>query len=1200
MFDLNVPTGEMLNRSVAVLMLSTPLDREEKDRYILIVTASDRGEPKLSSNLTVTIIVDDQNDNAPVFFNGDSFNISSVETHIVEKSPVDSVIALIRANDSDVGENARLSYSIENTSGSNYFEIDEALGLVTIKKQIVINTLVDEGIVQPNDTSSILLNLTVRATDHGSPNCSTTLKLVVHIEPINDNSPVFGTCSDEMNVMENKNATFIGRCEAYVENSTISHMHYTLINSFGTFEINEMGNISTTIPLDRETNQMYVLTVRATDGRIPERTAFTTVEVHVEDENDNSPVFYDPGEINITVPENCNFSEWFNVSAYDRDTGANGDVTYVLSSESDDVFSLSNTGGLTILRTFDYENISSYTANITVSDSVHEITKRVTVCIKDLNDNAPAFQDKIGEMVEVSENATLGQEIFQVHANDTDSGWNGVVFYKILNTDPVSPFFIDAISGVVRLDGQLNFEQRSLYSLEIQAYDGGDPSLNSNRTITVNITDVYDDTPQFDHFLYETSIEWSAPVNMSVINLNCTGAVVTYNLTGGDIDKFRVDPLSGEIVVAGTLEKTNDRYFLTVTASDRVNKTATCQVLIKVRGHDVMFSSSNLTAEVLENITSRTLVADLNTTAELRGEHVVYKIESIEPPIGKSLFEINTTTGEVFCNPGVDRETTGQFVLYIRAESLREKRSLAGSTLTFKLVVNIKDVNDNNPMFNPTAVRNFTVPLNSSPGKVVTVLKAYDNDSEISRPFIYRLTSGDNVTFSVNASTGAVVVEQPLTNLEKSLFLLTVEANNGQQPNDTTKINISINVVAVDDTVNITIGMTVGEILERQEELIRRMSDILAVNISIDRVEKHSSALNSEGNHMSFKGVFPDSSDMLIHAHIDGQLVPRNELLELLRRHATELESLFGTRVRRYDPSAITESQLAIICFAVAIFFGAVIAIVFLEHSWSRSQHEYEEHVKRQQQKISEEREMSTLRSRKSSTLSAQNLADSAANQACAETSFSQGVSDMGSGKKEDVQYETQEIRMEFGDEPIDGNLPGPPQAASGTSIVDSGVANTSMQSEDPDQRSNEDLPENSGDPSSNGDEKNETDPDHLRIGSGIGPVMTSSPRISMDGIRFKEPDFTIEAPEHGDDDGNDASYTYVKKKATVRFSGLGGETETDDELSEANDTDDGIEASAEKKETIVSDISDVTVLQETKTDTDTDEDEEDVTVTQF
>lgn len=162
------------------------LDREVRDNYTIEVNATDLGIPQRWSVLTLIVKVTDVNDNTPTF----AQNTSSA--YIIEESPVDSVIALLTATDEDNGNNGTVKYSLRPSNVSRFFKVDEHLGLVRICERIVVNNLVEDGILISNETENIELNLTITATDKGTPqSLSSDIQLIVHLEPVNDNAPVF-------------------------------------------------------------------------------------------------------------------------------------------------------------------------------------------------------------------------------------------------------------------------------------------------------------------------------------------------------------------------------------------------------------------------------------------------------------------------------------------------------------------------------------------------------------------------------------------------------------------------------------------------------------------------------------------------------------------------------------------------------------------------------------------------------------------------------------------------------------------------------------------------------------------------------------------------------------------------------------------------------------------------------------------------
>lgn len=86
------------------------------------------------------------------------------------------------------------------------------------------------------------------------------------------------------------------------------------------------------MPLDREEQESYIITVYVHDGAFPARYDTATVIVGLTDINDNSPVFYDSC-YPLFVPENSDLAVIHTVVAEDLDVGSNGDVTYSISGE---------------------------------------------------------------------------------------------------------------------------------------------------------------------------------------------------------------------------------------------------------------------------------------------------------------------------------------------------------------------------------------------------------------------------------------------------------------------------------------------------------------------------------------------------------------------------------------------------------------------------------------------------------------------------------------------------------------------------------------------------------------------------------------------------------------------------------------------------------------------------------------------------
>lgn len=114
-FSINSANGELTAR---------PLDRETHSKYLLTVTAQDKGQPQLQGSCNVSIRVEDLNDNDP------KFNSSTYTATILEDVPVDTSVLKVHASDVDIGVNSRIIYSLANES-EWLFRIDNKTGVIT-------------------------------------------------------------------------------------------------------------------------------------------------------------------------------------------------------------------------------------------------------------------------------------------------------------------------------------------------------------------------------------------------------------------------------------------------------------------------------------------------------------------------------------------------------------------------------------------------------------------------------------------------------------------------------------------------------------------------------------------------------------------------------------------------------------------------------------------------------------------------------------------------------------------------------------------------------------------------------------------------------------------------------------------------------------------------------------------------------------
>ncbi|XP_042319264.1 protocadherin gamma-B1-like isoform X12 [Sceloporus undulatus] len=157
------------------LLSEGPLDRERSPEYNITITATDKGIPPLSTHKTISLHISDVNDNAP------AFEKSSYRFYVPENNPSGASIFNIKAFDPDIGQNAKIIYSILSSNIqefpiSSYISINSETGTIYAQRSFDYEQFRE-------------FQLQVKAQDGGSPPLSSNVTLRVFVLDRNDNTP---------------------------------------------------------------------------------------------------------------------------------------------------------------------------------------------------------------------------------------------------------------------------------------------------------------------------------------------------------------------------------------------------------------------------------------------------------------------------------------------------------------------------------------------------------------------------------------------------------------------------------------------------------------------------------------------------------------------------------------------------------------------------------------------------------------------------------------------------------------------------------------------------------------------------------------------------------------------------------------------------------------------------------------------------
>ncbi|XP_029375177.1 protocadherin-16 [Echeneis naucrates] len=645
LFKIDPMTGSITTAAI--------MDREIFTQTKLVVTATDRGSPRLAGSATLTVIIIDQNDNSPTI-------PLPQEVRIPENTLIGTEITLVTGN--DVDSSPALSYSLQlDPTALGKFGIHRYSGGMSLTAPLDFE-------------EKTWYTVTVRATDSQH---QTEANITILVEDINDNAPAFTHDLYQVSLPEHtppgsavvtvtatdRDSGDNGKITYRVMSSTQEGFYIDANN--GTLFISHRAEF------DPERPSVNIV-IEARDGGSPPLSSLTTVQLQISDVNDNAPVFHQ-SEYRATVPEDTiPGSTVLTFEAFDSDLSrencgfdfaiANGNVGNVFQIESSVRFlegrGFQTVGTLLLAEGLDFETKPLYNLTVVVSDrGVPQRSSSVAAVINigDVNDNPPVFS-RAEYTVSLSEGAAAGTEIIRLTATDPDSAPNAEVQYTISSGDEVNLFTINQWTGALRLQRALDREHQSTHIVIIQASDGqGHFAL---APVVVEVKDINDNHPFFPVEVLTASIRENQPANSAVTVLHAIdhdtgvfGQLKYYMVERprAGRDSFTVDQNSGEIrsKIPFDFEKVNSFNFVAL-AVDSGNHSATVTVQVFVTGedeYDPVFTSSDFTFEVPEGAKKGQSIGQVQANDEDGGVDgiVLYSLPTSSP-----YFDVNKTTGAIF------------------------------------------------------------------------------------------------------------------------------------------------------------------------------------------------------------------------------------------------------------------------------------------------------------------------------------------------------------------------------------------------------------------------------------------------------------------------------------------------------------------------------------------------------------------------
>ncbi|XP_010612232.1 protocadherin gamma-B5 [Fukomys damarensis] len=467
-FSVSAESGELL--------VSSRLDREQicGKRPACVLEFEAVAEDPLNF-YHVSVEIEDVNDHSP------KFTQTSFELQISESAHPGTRFILEVAEDADIALNALQNYKLSPSPSFSLINKEKQDG--SKYPELVLDKTLDRE-------QQSYHHLVLTAMDGGNPPLSGTTELQIHVTDANDNTPVFSQEVYKVSLPENTapGTTVLQVSATDQDEGFNSEITYSFHRTGQVFSLNsKSGEIILQKTLDFEDIKEFSLVVEGRDGG--GLVAQCTVDVSVQDENDNSPEITFHSLLEMILENAVPGTLIALIKIHDQDSGANGEVNCQLEGEVPFkiISSSKNSYKLVTDSNLDRELTPEYNITIIATDRGKpplSSSKSVTFYIADINDNAPVF-NQLSYLVYVAENNPSGASIAQVSASDPDLGPNGQVSYSIVASDLepralLSYVSVSPQSGVVFAQRAFDHEQLRAFELTLQARDQGSPALSAN------------------------------------------------------------------------------------------------------------------------------------------------------------------------------------------------------------------------------------------------------------------------------------------------------------------------------------------------------------------------------------------------------------------------------------------------------------------------------------------------------------------------------------------------------------------------------------------------------------------------------------------------------------------------------------------------------------------------------------------------
>uniref|UniRef100_A0A8C5PY92 Cadherin 17 n=1 Tax=Leptobrachium leishanense TaxID=445787 RepID=A0A8C5PY92_9ANUR len=554
----------------------------------------------------------------------------------------------------------------------------------------------------------------------------------VFVEDINDNVPIFNQSEYYGEAREKsrpgKTIIRVSATDADDPETPNAQLVYKIVYQIPDTKImyfqinNHSGEISLTLNgsqlVDVHTEDSYELTVSVSDLSVRPFSANTKVVIKITENiwKSPSPITIvenstEPHPIKITQVQWNDEGAIYEIHQRDKfrrfpftiDQDGNINVTEPLDREEQSLYIFSafakNQNGIAFMRAIDIE-----------------------VNVQDINDNPPTCPGPV-TIFEIQENELVGSFIGELAATDLDEpgSRNALLRFRIVSQNPKIPedgmFFLDEISGSFRLiKSGLDIDDVDLYIIKVNVTDQGSglhPALSTLCEVHIKVIDVNDQIPIFETSDYgNVTVSEGLPLQTVIFEIQATDA--DQQFTGSSEIIYEIEEGEHKHLFVIDTDKETNRGYVKIFLPLDYETSKMHKLVIHARNPEPLFTGVEYNDSSITHL--KVIVTDVDEVPQFESS-ILQKQVSEDIPIGTLLIKvvaidpegddvifglkgdkrnwlwINETTGDIYTNAELDRETESSYQVQVTAKE-RKNPSMSSSVY---LHIYLDDVNDNAP-----------------------------------------------------------------------------------------------------------------------------------------------------------------------------------------------------------------------------------------------------------------------------------------------------------------------------------------------------------------------------------------------------------------------------------------------------------------------------------------------------------------------